>query len=150
MEIKRMKKAEILEQIIAQSQNSLVGHLGIEITDFDDQSITGRMPVDQRTKHPLGRLHGGASVAFAETLGSIGATFKIDFPNYIIVGLTINANHLKSVSSGWVYGKAVPVHVGKATQVWNIKISNDNADLVCNCQLTVAIVKSKSKPPSGK
>ncbi|MEE8437204.1 MAG: hotdog fold thioesterase [Candidatus Neomarinimicrobiota bacterium] len=145
-----MKKAEILEEIIAQSQNSLVGHLGIEITDFDDKSISGRMPVDQRTKHPLGRLHGGASVAFAETLGSIGATFKIDFPNEIIVGLTVNANHLKSVSTGWVYGKAVPVHVGKATQVWNIKISNDNAELVCNCQLTVAIVKSKSKASSGK
>jgi len=145
-----MKKEEILQQINAQSKDSMVGLLGMEITDFDDDYISGRMPVDQRTKHPLNSLHGGASVAFAETLGSIGASLKIDFANEIIVGLSVNANHIKSISSGWVYGKAIPVHVGKATQVWNINISNAESELISTCQLTVAVVKRKFKSEHGR
>lgn len=136
-----MGNKEILKKINTGSANSMVSHLGIEITDIGEDFVIGKMPVDERTKHPLDRLHGGASVAFAETLGSIAASMQVNFPQEIVVGLEINANHLKSVRNGWVYGIAKPVHIGKRTQVWCIRITNAEDDLVCISRLTVSVIK---------
>jgi 1,4-dihydroxy-2-naphthoyl-CoA hydrolase len=125
------------------SQNTMVEHLGIEYLDVGADYITGRMPVDARTHQPMGFLHGGASVAFAETLGSIGSASCLDLQHFSPFGLEINANHVKSVRSGYVYGKASLVHFGKNTHIWDIRIENENKELVCISRLTVAIVPKK-------
>ncbi len=132
-----------VEKFNAFCQNSLVSHLGIEITQIDYQAVSGKMPVDMRTQQPLGFLHGGSSLAFAETLASIGAMLAVDSKLYDCVGLEINANHIKAVSKGWVYGTAKAVHVGIRTQVWNVEILNENKELVCISRLTVAILAKK-------
>jgi 1,4-dihydroxy-2-naphthoyl-CoA hydrolase len=132
-----------IEKLNAFCQNSLVSQLGIEITQIDHQTVSGKMPVDARTQQPLGFLHGGASLAFAETLASIGAILAIDSELYDCVGLEINANHLKAVTKGWVYGTAKAVHVGKTTQVWTVEIANENKELVCISRLTVAVLAKK-------
>mgnify|MGYP003717954511 CR=1 FL=1 len=116
-------KEASLERINAFSQNTLVEHLGIEIIEIGDNFLVGSMPVDHRTHQPLGLLHGGASVALAETLGSIAATLTLDVKKQYAVGLEINANHIKSAREGRVIGKAEPVHIGKKTHVWQIKIN---------------------------
>ena len=120
-------------------QNTLQSAIGIEITDIEDDFVCGKMPVDNRTKQPFGLLHGGASVALAETLGSIGGTTKVN-NNETVVGIAINANHLKSVSNGWVYGNATPIQINKKIQVWEIKIINETKELICICRLTLAVV----------
>ena len=112
-----MDKEKYLNRINERSKNTLVETLGIEITDIGEQYIAGRMPVDHRTKQPFGVLHGGASVALAETLGSIGGGLQVDVDTQSVVGIEINASHLKPVSSGWVYGRADAVRVGKKIQV---------------------------------
>ena len=124
-------------------QNTLQSAIGIEITDIEDDFVCGKMPVDNRTKQPFGLLHGGASVALAETLGSIGGTTKIYNNNQTVVGIAINANHLKSVREGWVYGKATPIQINKQIQVWEIKIINEEQELICVCRLTLAVVVNK-------
>lgn len=121
----------------------MVDHLGIEITETGPDFLCGKMPVDHRTHQPMGLLHGGASVALAETLASIGATLQVDPNQKFCVGLEINANHVRSVSEGWVYGKATAIHVGKKTQVWETKITNENGELVCISRMTVAIIDKK-------
>ena len=120
----------------------MVGHIGIEIMEAGKDSVSGRMPVDERTTQPFGLLHGGASVAFAESLGSLAGSFHVDWEKDSVVGIEINANHLKSVRSGWVYGRATPVKIGKRIQVWNIKITNEDKEAVCISRLTLAVVKS--------
>jgi 1,4-dihydroxy-2-naphthoyl-CoA hydrolase len=125
------------------SQNTMVTHLGIEITRMGDDFIEARMPVDHRTHQPLGLLHGGASVALAETLGSIAATCCVDMSKQYCVGLEINANHIKSVRTGFVTGVTKPIHVGKRTQVWEIKISNEQRELVCISRITLAVIDRK-------
>ena len=105
------------------NSNTMVGYIGIEILVVGDIFVSGRMPVDERTTQPYGLLHGGASVAFAESLGSLAGSFHVDLKKVAVVGIEINANHLKSVRSGWVYGKATPVKIGKRIQVWNINLS---------------------------
>ena len=114
--------------------------LGIEFTEIGNDWLTARMPVDHRTHQPMGLLHGGASVALAETLGSIAAHCCIDNAKQYCVGLEINANHLKGVRDGFVYGTARPIHVGRSTQVWEIKIVNENKELVCISRITMAIL----------
>ena len=121
---------------------TMVGHIGIEIMEVGENFVSGRMPVDERTTQPYGLLHGGASVAFAESLGSLAGSFHVDLEKEAVVGIEINANHLKSVRSGWVYGKATPVKIGKRIQVWNINITNEDKEAVCISRLTLAIVKS--------
>jgi 1,4-dihydroxy-2-naphthoyl-CoA hydrolase len=103
--------------------------------------VSGRMPVDERTTQPYGLLHGGASVAFAESLGSLAGSFHVDWKKEAVVGIEINANHLKSIRSGWVYGKATPVRIGKRFQVWDINITNEDKEAVCVSRLTLAVVK---------
>jgi 1,4-dihydroxy-2-naphthoyl-CoA hydrolase len=125
------------------SKNSMVDHLGIVFTEVGKDYISAKMPVDHRTCQPLGLLHGGASVTLAETLGSVAATFSVDHEKFTCVGLEINANHVKIMTNGWVHGTAKPVHIGKSTQIWAIKINNESGDLVCISRLTLAVIKKK-------
>ena len=137
-----MKNTENTEKINEFNSKTMVGHIGIEIMEAGKDSVSGRMPVDERTTQPFGLLHGGASVAFAESLGSLAGSFHIDWEKDSVVGIEINANHLKSVRSGWVYGRATPAKIGKRIQVWNIKITNEDKEAVCISRLTLAVVKS--------
>lgn len=129
-----------LEQLARDCENTMVATLGIQITDVGEDSVSGRMPVDQRTRQPFGLLHGGASVALAETLGSTAANLCCDPRRERAVGLDINANHVRAAYSGHVHGVARPVHVGRSTQVWEIRISDDDGKLVCISRLTCAVV----------
>ena len=138
-----MNKKEILKRINHRVQNTMTSNIGIQITDYDDNYICGKMPVDERTIQPWGLLHGGASVALAETLGSIGGELKAKQNNEKVVGIEINANHIKSVQEGWVYGKSVPIKIGRKFQVWETKILNENDDLICISRLTLAVLKAK-------
>ena len=119
------------------------GHVGIEITEIGDDYVTARMPVDHRTTQPYGLLHGGASVLLAESLGSVAGTMCVNVAEEAVVGLEINANHIRSVKSGFVYGVAKPLHIGRNTQVWEIKITNEENKLVCASRITLAVVKIK-------
>lgn len=121
------------------SSKHMSDHLGIEITEIGDDYLAGKMPVDHRTVQPFGILHGGASCVLAETLGSIAGQLCVDNGKQIVVGLDINANHIRAVRSGYVYGKASPLHVGRSTQVWEIKIVNESQQLVCISRLTLAV-----------
>ncbi len=129
-----------LTQLNAMSVNTLVSHLGIEFTEVGTDYLIARMPVDARTHQPLGLLHGGASVALAETLGSVAATLCVNRETQYCVGLEINANHIKSIRQGFVIGRTTPVHVGKRTQVWEIRITNEQDELVCVSRLTLAVI----------
>ncbi len=129
-----------LEKLNRMGEGNLVGHLGIEFTGMGEDSLTARMPVDERTIQPAGLLHGGASAALAETLGSYAANFCVDPERYACVGLEINANHLRSATSGYVTGVARPLHLGRTTQVWEIRISDKRERLVCVSRLTMAVV----------
>jgi len=134
-----------LEALNKLSPKTLAEHLGIEFTAIGENYIEGRMPVDHRTHQPLGLLHGGASVALAETLGSVAANCCLDSNTQFCVGLEINANHIKSVREGFVKGKATPIHIGKKTQVWEIQITNESSgDLVCISRITMAILDKKN------
>ena len=138
-----MEKQEKLKRINDSIQNTMTSTIGIEITDIGDDFICGKMPVDERTTQPFGLLHGGASAALAETLGSIGGGIKVYSNSETVVGIEINANHLKSVRDGWVYGKATPIRIGKKIQVWNIEITNEDDDLICVSRLTLAVIPKK-------
>lgn len=126
-------------------QNSLVRHLGIEVVEVGSDFLKGKMPVDQRTRQPAGALHGGASVALAETLGTWGAICTVDHSRFHCVGMEINANHLRAVYEGWVWGVARPIHQGKSTQVWGIEIRDDSEQLICISRLTVACLSKHSE-----
>ena len=140
-----MEKNKIIEKIHSRSSATLVAALGIEITDFGNNFVSGKMPVDERTKQPFGLLHGGASVALAETLGSIGGGMQVDLKLYSVVGIEINASHLKSIKSGWVFGKATATRIGKRIQVWEIKITDEKENLVCKSRLTLAVIRNNDQ-----
>ncbi len=126
------------------SRNTLDNHLGIELTEIGPDYLKATMPVDHRTKQPYGLLHGGASLVLAETLGSFGAAMVIDLNEFICVGQEINANHLKSVRSGFVTGISRPIHIGSTSQVWDIKIYDDQERIICISRITVAVMKKKA------
>ncbi len=138
-----------LDQINNRQQKTMSEFLGIEFTEIGvneagEHFLCAKMPVDERTIQPAGILHGGASVVLAETLGSVGANFAVDREKYMCVGLEINANHVRSVPLGnWVYGKAVALHLGKTTQLWEIKLTNEQGKLTCVSRLTIAILEKK-------
>jgi 1,4-dihydroxy-2-naphthoyl-CoA hydrolase len=132
------------DQLNPLSKNTMGEHLGMEITEVGEDYLRGRMPVDHRTRQPYGLLHGGASVALAETLGSVASAFVVDRSKYDCVGLEINANHLRGIREGFVIGTARPVHLGKTTHVWDIRIHDEREKLVCISRLTVAIIKKIS------
>jgi len=116
--------------------------LGIEIIEITNDCVKGKMPVDSRTHQPYGMLHGGASVVLAETLGSVGSHFLVKDDGKAAVGIEVNANHLKSIRKGWVYGEANIVHRGGKLHVWSIDIKNESGDLICTSRLTVMIIKA--------
>lgn len=117
--------------------------LGIELTRLEPNLVEGKMPVDARTHQPAGLLHGGASVVLAESLASIGGVLLAEGSDQAPVGVEINANHLRSVKSGWVYGRAVPLHAGRRLQVWSIEIRDEAQNLVCVSRLTLTFVKAQ-------
>ncbi len=132
-----------LDQINQMGKNNMPGFLGIVFTEIGDDHLTATMPVDERTKQPMGLLHGGANVVLAETVGSVAASLTIDMTKQACVGLEINANHLKGVKSGLVTGTTTPIHLGKSTQVWEIKITNEEGQLCCISRITMAILDKK-------
>jgi uncharacterized protein (TIGR00369 family) len=130
-----------LDAVRASGAGTLVEHLGIQLTELGDDFLRGTMPVDHRTKQPYGLLHGGASVALAETLGSIAGNLAVRDPSkHMVVGLEINANHLAAVTSGTVTGTARPLHVGRSTQVWEIRIEDAMGRMSCVSRITLAVV----------
>ena len=123
------------------AKGTMGDHLGIEFMEVGENFLKARMPVDHRTRQPYGLLHGGASATLAETLGSVASAFVIDMKTHYCVGLEINANHVRSVKEGFVYGSATAVHLGRTTHVWDIRIVDEREKLVCISRLTVAILK---------
>ena len=132
-----------LKQAKAFCEVNMVKHLGIELVEVGEDFLSAKMPVDHRTQQPFGLLHGGASVVLAESLGSIGASFCVDPTKQFCVGLEINANHVKSAKEGYVLGVAKPVHIGKRTHIWEIKITNEADELVCISRITMAVIDRK-------
>ena len=131
------------QNLQALSTGTMVEHVGIEFLEVGEDYVKARMPVDQRTIQPAGLLHGGASVTLAETLGSVAATLCVDSAKQMCVGLEINANHVRSVRSGFVIGIARPIHIGGSTQVWEIRIQDERDRLVCITRLTLAVLDKK-------
>ncbi|QAY72885.1 hotdog fold thioesterase [Agromyces protaetiae] len=134
-----------VEYAASRNTETAVRALGIEITGSTDDSLFGRMPVDGRTRQPGGVLHGGASVVLAETLASWGASFTVDPEKFYCVGMEINANHVRPVADGWVTGTATPLSRGRTTQVWDIRITDDQGRLVCVSRCTMAILAKPSQ-----
>lgn len=132
-----------VESLNTWSPNTMAGTLGIEFTKIGDDYLEARMPVDNRTRQPMGLLHGGASVALAETMGSVAATLCVDETKQFCVGLEVNANHIRGAKDGYVKGITKPLHIGKKTQVWEIRISTMDDDLVCISRITMAVLEKK-------
>lgn len=130
-----------LETLNKGSENCMVSHCGIKLTKIDDKSLEGIMPVDTRTKQPFGILHGGANCVLAETLGSIAANLTCNPETHHAVGLSITTNHIKAVRNGYVKGVAIANHLGRTTQVWEIKTFNESNQLTSLTSLTMAIVR---------
>ncbi|ODU71504.1 MAG: hypothetical protein ABT11_03305 [Novosphingobium sp. SCN 66-18] len=129
-----------LERLTRMGTRAMPALLGIEFDDCGPDWIRARMPVDERTHQPFGRLHGGASVALAETVGSMAAAMTVDPDKFVGVGMEINANHVRPVRDGWVYATARPEALGRTTHVWSIRIEDGEGRLVCVSRLTVAII----------
>lgn len=139
------KKDLALEDFAGWGKNTMAETLGMRFTQIGDDFLAISMPVDERTKQPYGLLHGGASVALAETVGSVASALVIDHTKYLCVGIEINANHVRSAREGFVTGTCMPVHIGASTHVWEIKIHDEKEKLVCVSRLTVAILPRKDK-----
>lgn len=129
-----------LDRLNAMSANTMLAHLGIEITELGSDYICGTMPVDHRTHQPMGLLHGGANAVLAETLGSYGSSLLVDLSTHAVSGLEINCNHIRGVRTGLVHGKATIRHKGRSTHIWAIEITNEEGKLVCLSRLTVAVM----------
>jgi 1,4-dihydroxy-2-naphthoyl-CoA hydrolase len=134
------KQPITLETLNARGKNTMVEHLGIEIVEIGDNYLIAKMPVDERTRQPIGIMHGGASCVLAETVGSLAANMAVDLNVQYCVGLDINTNHIRAIREGFVFAKAKPFHLGKSTQVWDIKIRNDADQLISVNRLTMAVL----------
>lgn len=134
------KKEISAELLNKQNRGTVNEHLGMEFTEVGATTLSGRIKVDERTRQPFGILHGGVSVVLAETLGSAGAYHAVP-EGYVGVGLDVNANHIRAVKEGYVYGTATAVHLGRTTQVWEIKLTDEQGRLTCTSRLTIAVVK---------
>ena len=132
-----------LEELNAWHYNTMQQFLEIKFTEAGDDYLKAEMPVKDHHKQPMGLLHGGANVTLAESLGSVASVLVIDPSKYICVGLEINANHIKAVRDGFVYGITKPIHIGRSTQVWEIKIFNSKDELSCISRITNAILERK-------
>lgn len=120
---------------------NMMKHLAIEFTEIGEDFLIAKMPVDTRTQQPMGLLHGGASVVLAETLGSTAANLCIDNAGFYALGLEVNANHIRSVSEGFVYGITRPIHLGRSTQIWAIEITDEEGKKVCISRITMAVME---------
>ena len=136
-------KAELLAIAHQMNKNTMMEVLGVEYTDVQEGYVEARMPVDKRTHQPVGLLHGGASAALVETLGSMGSALLVDPNEYNVTGIEVNTNHVKGVREGWVIGKARIMHKGKTTHLWNVDIFNESSELVATGRLTVLIIAKK-------
>jgi 1,4-dihydroxy-2-naphthoyl-CoA hydrolase len=132
-----------LEQLNALNKNTMAEHLGIVMTDFTDDTLTAKMPVDNRTLQPFGIMHGGASCALAESVGSLAANCCIDREKQVCVGLDITTSHIRQAKSGFVLGTARPIHLGKTTHVWEIQIKNEQDQLISLTRLTIIVLDTK-------
>ena len=129
-----------LKDFLSLGKGTMSEYIGIEFTALGDDYLEARMPVDHRTNQPYGLLHGGASAVLAETLGSVASVLVVDKEKFYCVGIEINANHVRSAREGYVTGRVSPLHLGRQTHVWDIKINNEEGKLICVSRLTVAIV----------
>jgi uncharacterized protein (TIGR00369 family) len=139
----QLSKEEILKRANAITKNTLMETLEIEMIDFGDDYVVGRMPVNKRVYQPDGVLHGGATVALAETTGSFAAEMLLDLSDYFVRGIEISANHVKSVKTGYVYATAKFIHKGRTTQLFEIKVTDDNDNLISMCKLTTISLPRK-------
>lgn len=136
-------KQYTIDEVQQRGKATMVEHIGIVVTELGENFLKGTMPVDHRTVQPMGILHGGASAALAETLGSLAANLVIDSDKKYCVGLDINANHIRAAKKGLVTGIAKPLHLGSSTQVWSIEIMDEENKLVCISRLTMAVLDRK-------
>lgn len=135
------QKSVDVAMVNERGKHSMSDHLGIEFTEVGADFMKARMPVDERTRQPLGIMHGGASCVLAETVGSTAAQFCVNYETHYCVGLDINTNHIRSMREGFVIATARPYHLGKTTQVWSIEIHNESGQLVSVNRLTMAVLK---------
>ena len=133
------------ESLNEHGRMTLIEHLGIEFLEIGEDFIRARMPVDHTTRTPVGILHGGASASLAETLGSVAANLCVDQKKKYCVGLEINANHIRPVAGGYVYGITKPLHLGNTTQIWEIRISDEKGKLACISRLTLAVLEKEPR-----
>lgn len=131
---------EVLAEVRARAQHTLATALGIEFQELSTDRVVATMPVDDRTRQPFGLLHGGASVALAETVASVAGALNVDLEQFAVVGIEINANHLRGKRDGVVTGTATPIHLGRSTQVWEIRIVDEQERPVCISRCTLAVV----------
>mgnify|MGYP005722575627 FL=1 len=138
-----MDKTDILKKINSLNNSSLEKTLGIEFIDLDNDRVKARMEVTPNLHQPDGVLHGGATAALAESAGSVASYLSIDRGQQVIRGTVISAHHLKSISSGYVYAEAIPIHKGRTTQLWQINITDENENLISHCKLSTIILSKK-------
>lgn len=136
-------KKILLAELNQRGENTLSDYLGIQFTEIGEKSLTATMPVNQKTKQPIGLLHGGANVVLGETIASTAANMVVDLSKFYCVGLEINANHLRSVREGLVTGITYPIHLGRTTQVWQIDIFNETGQQTCTSRMTASVVTRK-------
>lgn len=134
------KNRAILEQLRSRATSNLADTLGITLQELTAERVVATMPVDHRTMQPFGILHGGASVALAETVASLGGTMNVDLEHQVVVGVEINANHLRAKREGVVTATATPIHVGRSTHVWQIRIVDESDRPICVSRCTLAVV----------
>lgn len=132
-----------LDNLNNMAKGCMLEHLGIEFVEIGSDYIKAKMPVDHRTHQPYGLLHGGASMVLAETLGSVAAHFAVNDDKFITVGQEINANHIRSIREGFVYGVTRPIHIGKKSHVWGIEIFDEKDRLICISRITMAVIERK-------
>lgn len=138
-----MNKENLLNKINAVNKNTLMETLGIEFIDLGKDFLVAKMEVTPKLHQPDGVLHGGATVALAESVGSAASYISVNKDTQMIRGIVISANHLKGISKGYVYAKATPIHKGRTTQLWEIKVTDDNDNLISHCKLSTMILKRK-------
>lgn len=131
-----------LQSLSENGGNCMPGFVGIEFIDYGDDWLKAKMPVNERTRQPYGRLHGGASVVLAETIGSVGAAMTVDRSKFATVGMEINANHVRPVKDGFVYATATAESIGRTTQIWSIRIVDEADKLVCISRITMAVIST--------
>jgi 1,4-dihydroxy-2-naphthoyl-CoA hydrolase len=129
-----------LERLRSSGTKNLGDTLGIVIVELTERRVIATMPVDERTRQPFGILHGGASVALAETIASLGGTMNVDLERFAVVGVEINANHIRAKKEGLVTGTGTPIHVGRSTQVWEVRIVDESERTICVSRCTLAVV----------